>query len=99
MKEYETVTVTEKSLKNLKCDLCGKLSFKSDNWSDDAYYSQEVTIESDSRSTYPEDNEGHKQSIDLCPDCFEDRLIPWLKSQNCNIPEVDEYRCQWQSWE
>ena len=31
-------------------------------------------------SNYPEGGSGEETTIDICPDCFKDKLIPWVES-------------------
>lgn len=79
------VTVVEQR----KCDLCGKIG-KDDRWeSKSSYEINETVIEIEIRqkegASYPEGGSGTKYEIDLCPDCFKNRLIPWLQSQGADI--------------
>lgn len=96
MKSYETKTTTEtitrKSLIRRSCDLCGKEA-KNDEWAAGIYEVNETEIEILVRQkegvNYPEGGSGTSYEIDLCPDCFKNRLVPWLKSQGASIEEQE----------
>jgi len=40
-------------------------------------------------SNYPEGGTGTEYEIDLCPKCFKERLVPWLKSEGAAIEEKE----------
>jgi len=74
-----------------KCDLCG-LESKGEEWEAKSIYEvaeTEIAIEIRQKegANYPEGGHGTKYEIDLCPNCFKDRLIPWLKLEGANIEE------------
>ena len=92
MKVYENVKIpsrVEKKLVSRKCDLCGKIG--ADSWGGGCYEVLEtemtVTIIQKEGNSYPEGGTGTEYEIDLCPDCFKSRLVPWLISQGANIQE------------
>ena len=80
--EYE-ITVS------LKCEICGDESPTSDNWKQDCYNTLKPTIQLEESSHYPGDYYGTRTHIDLCPTCFEEKLIPWLKAQGGETREVE----------
>jgi hypothetical protein len=67
------------------CDLC-KQRIKEPG----AYEREEVTIEHMSGVAYPDGRSISYTRVDLCPNCFTNKLIPWLVSQGCKITETDE---------
>jgi RNA polymerase subunit RPABC4/transcription elongation factor Spt4 len=94
-REYETVTVParqEKRLVNRSCDLCGRQA-KANEWGDSIFDADEteiaVSVRQREGKNYPEGGYGTKYEIDLCPDCFKKRLVPWLQSQGADIEEKD----------
>lgn len=97
MKIYEKRTrpeTTYDALLERSCDLCGKKTKKSNNdWSDGCYEINEteitVVVKQKEGEVYPEGGSGTEYEIDLCPDCFKDRLIPWLNGQGANLKEKD----------
>lgn len=80
-----------KSLDKRTCDLCGKESDSEryDNWNGGSYDVDEteisIKIKQKEGSSYPEGGSGQEYDIDLCPDCFKKKLIPWLLSQGAKI--------------
>ena len=82
----ETVTKTVNRLVKIVCELCGREA-KNGDWSPDKYGVEEVTIKYRDGSIYPEGGSGTDYEVDICPVCFDDRLIPWLKSQGANVEE------------
>lgn len=97
MKVYKTVDVpatTREVLVKRMCDLCGMES-KSCDWDAGLYEVNEteikITMKQKEGSSYPEGGSGTKYEIDLCPECFTQRMIPWLKSEGANIEE-----CEWE---
>jgi hypothetical protein len=93
MKVYGTKVVPatiRKVLIKRKCDLCGMES-KSSEWDAGLYNVNEteikITIKQKEGTSYPEGGSGTEYEIDLCPSCFTNRLIPWLRSQGAAIEE------------
>ena len=94
MKVYEEVPVpatTRRQLKLRKCDLCGKESGgRGDTEWDKGFYDvmeTEVQIQLKMREgeAYPEGGWGTTAEIDICPECFRGKLIPWLQSEGADI--------------
>ena len=78
MKHYKTVTIPEYT-KNVEdkvtCDLCGvKITT-------DTYEVDEVTVKHQYGHSYPEGGFGQEVEVDMCGECFESKLMPWLSSQ------------------
>ena len=88
MRKYITkpITTEKQILDEMSCDLCGKVG-KDGGWESSSWEVAESEIEIEVRhkdgSSYPESGYGQKYNVDICPDCFKGRLIPWLKSQGC----------------
>lgn len=76
-----------------KCDLCGFMG--DDDWDGGSYEVNEteisVTITQKDGDNFPSGGSGTKYEIDLCPDCFKDRLVPWLRSEGADIKQEDWY--------
>jgi hypothetical protein len=87
MKHYEerTTTRTDRVEVSRTCDLCGRVATRS-GW-DAGIYDTEiaVTVKQREGTSYPEGGSGTEYEIDLCPDCFKGRLVPWLKEQGARI--------------
>ena len=95
MKLYKTVDVpvtTREVLTKRKCDLCG-LESKYSDWKSGKYEVAEteikITMTQKEGSNYPEGGSGTEYEIDLCPKCFKERLIPWLKSEGVVVKEEE----------
>jgi hypothetical protein len=76
-KEYETIAY-------LTCDLCGIKSQSSYYWNGQGNVN-ETKIEWRTGDSWPEGGSGELIKIDICPDCFKNKLIPWLESQGAKI--------------
>lgn len=78
MKQYKTVQVpaTQKRIhEKTLCDLCGT-EIKP------GYYDvEEVEIRCRSGVSYPGGGSGKEAEIDMCSNCFQDKLLPWVISQ------------------
>jgi hypothetical protein len=67
-----TKVVTEKVV----CDLCAATIPREGN-----YEVNEVAVSHKTGSSYPEGGSGDILKFDLCPACFNEKLVPWLRSQ------------------
>ena len=80
----------------MKCDLCGKPTPKDprregvflDSWALGYDYA-ETTVECRTGESYPEGSFTETLVFDICPDCFKDKLIPWLASQGAQPRKED----------
>ena len=91
-------TTTTKMLKEVKesktevfCDICGKQSKNESFWDESRWWSErtevKVSIKQQQGQNYPEGGAGTEIIVDLCPQCFKEKLIPWLNSQGANVKE------------
>jgi len=71
-------TSSQKEITEIECDVCGAKN-KDENWAED-FGKQTITIENSVGDVYPGGGIGESISYDLCPDCFEGKLEPFLKS-------------------
>ena len=87
MKHYTTKVVpehTENRLDSVTCDFCGKkIEFE-------PYKLDDVTIDRNVGDRFPEGSRGVKESVDMCGECWETKLIPWIKAQGVT-PTVKEW--------
>jgi len=93
MRTYEKVQETKvwDVLAETKCDLCGAIA-KDGNW-DSSYWSintvdVEIKIQQREGSEYPDGGSGTEIKVDLCPKCFKEKLVPFLRSNGADIKEV-----------
>lgn len=98
MRTYETKEVihTRKVCTHLHCDICGKEGAHGD-WESGYYEIQEtkleVTVTQRDGSSYPDGSGwGTSLRVDLCPECFRDKLVPWVNSQGGNVKK-EEWDC------
>lgn len=89
MQEFEEIqtTTTSKRLKHITCELCKKQS-NNPNWGS-GYAIRQTTVECDDYKSYPSDAYGEKYQIDICPDCFIDKLIPWVVAQGGQVTRIE----------
>ena len=89
-KEVKTTT-THKRLDVLSCDLCGAVAIDAE-WERGVWSvggtTVMVEVSQEEGQSYPDGGSGTKYEIDLCPVCFKDRLVPWLRSEGAVIEEV-----------
>jgi hypothetical protein len=81
MKTYETHTRPASTYEvhaETRCDICGKTTRK--KWKDGCFDAVETEVRFKKGSDYPEGGMGTETTIDICPECFESKLIPWVKS-------------------
>lgn len=67
------------------CDLCGQEIKPAGN-----YEVSEIEVSHKSGNAYPEGGSGDFLSFDLCPKCFDEKLVPWLRSQGA-VREVQAW--------
>jgi hypothetical protein len=85
--------VTEKILSTLTCDLCGRPNCgeEKDEWELAERNHTTVTIKYESLTFgYEGDGESERISFDICPGCFKDKLIPFVR-QNSSVPDWKPY--------
>ena len=68
--------IVEETSPDIICDICGK-TYR--NW-DGQYHKNETIVRLEEGSYYPEGGSCEKMYVDICPDCFKEKLIPFLKS-------------------
>lgn len=73
-RSYED-TITESTT----CDICKK-TYKGENWERGSYSVLETEVRFKTGSSYPEGGMGEETKFDICPMCFEHKLIPALKA-------------------
>lgn len=94
MRQYEKRQHTNEydHLVKLTCDLCGTEA-KDGSWESGRYEINEtdvtVTVHQKDGSSWPEGGSVEEYVIDLCPTCFTNRLVPWLRSEGANIEQKE----------
>ncbi len=100
MKIFENKIIPQSTIKQCvlkKCDLCGTESKRGSSWNGGYYEIAETRIYTEVFCSVGDSysdggGNGTKHEVDICPKCFKDKLIPWLKSQGANINE-EEWDC------
>jgi len=102
MKVYREETIPETTrqvLDHKTCDLCGKKTTKNlgpNNWDAPDWHFEEtdvsMTIKHETGESYPEGIFSETCEIDICPECFQHKLIPWLKAQGVRVDYKDSNR-------
>ena len=95
MKHYikkQIPATEEKVLDGITCDLCKELSSHI-SWGGSIFEVSETEIKISVRQkdgeSYPGCGMGTKYEVDICPECFKNKLIPWLESQGCTAERED----------
>jgi hypothetical protein len=95
MREYETITetTTRKVCTKVICDLCGAIGARkydeTAEWNTGTYEVKETTIAAKDGARYPDSASIETTQFDICLNCFNDKLIPWFKSQGAE-PTIGE---------
>ena len=93
MRKYKKVKVEyeREEIISKVCDLCGK-EFKvwdSDSWSDTAGVISETHLSIKEGSDFRCEGYYTLITIDICPDCFKTKLIPWLVEEGVKIQRTE----------
>ena len=87
MMHLRTVKVPAKEKKVVEkgtCDLCGIVIEHR------AFSAEEVEVRHRTGSSYPEGGSGTVVEVDMCGSCFDNKLVPWLRSQGVE-PQTREW--------
>lgn len=76
---------TRKVWDSTTCDICGFKAKDENNWAKEAWEREETTILLEEGFYYPDGNYGEKLSVDICPNCFKTKLVPWLEAQGAKM--------------
>lgn len=99
MRTIKTTTVTEtrerKELVSQTCDICGREAGRKPLWGETIYRFDNTTVEIKRRegSSYPEGGMGTEVVIDICPECFVKKLVPWVES--FGLTKIQEQEWDW----
>ena len=93
MRKYVTRTITKKITEQVEktCDICGYkvegvLGY-GDNWDMDQTNHAEVILQMSTGTSYAESVSGKRINVDVCPKCFMDKVLPYLKSLGAVVYE------------
>ncbi len=92
-KETKTITKEVNTFVSRNCDLCGKPSADDSDWKNGGYEVSETEVEMTVKLReglrFPEGSYVEGYDIDLCPECFNNELVPWLISKGAKIERKD----------
>lgn len=96
MKHREIVTIPERKeerVTSISCDLCsakGRARIDAAEWGDSAGNNvNETEVRLKTGYSCPDGGNGDQYVIDICPTCFENKLIPWLRSQGAKVEKEE----------
>jgi hypothetical protein len=71
------------------CDFCDAETDDPECWPPQSgqYCINQVTIQLKTGENYIETKHGKTLTIDMCPKCFLEKLIPWFESQGIEVRE------------
>ena len=84
MKIVKIPAKEEERVDYITCDLCGEKI----KWNAGDPYDK-LVIQKKTGSLWPEGGIGTLITFDLCEKCFDEKLIPWFKSQGAEPQETD----------
>ena len=88
MRTFKKITKSYqvKIIDSLICDLCGVKAEKpeSKQWTGGTFTVSETTISLREGEIYPEGDFVDCTVVDICPECFKHKLLPWVRSQKKN---------------
>lgn len=81
---------TKKYVAGVKCELCprkgqGEEFDGGGDYSDVSYEMLEVNVHLEEGSNYPEGGSASTTVLDICPDCFKSKLVPWFQEQGGTV--------------
>jgi hypothetical protein len=84
IKNVEVPAHTRKVVDFVTCDLCGGVikTYR--------YEVDEVEIMHRTGDEFPEGGSGEETTVDMCGECFDTKLLPWLLEQGAK-PETKEW--------
>jgi hypothetical protein len=86
MRVYKKEKVEQEVLAHIQCDLCGTITEDSAWYADgDSGCKHTVEICHQKSESYCDCGNGTNRCVDLCPDCFEKKLVPWVESQGGTV--------------
>lgn len=84
MKTVEVPATKKDEVDFVTCDLCGR------KIGERGFDVDEVEVFHREGKSYPGFASGIETSVDMCGECFDDKLVPWLRSQGVE-PRTDDF--------
>jgi len=74
---------------SITCDIC-KETYRGQDWNAGSFDVLDTEVSFEFGTHYPEGRSTRKISVDICPRCFEEKLIPLLKELGAEpVEEVE----------
>jgi hypothetical protein len=84
MRTEQIPATTREVVDKVTCDLCGtEINCRGGD-------AEEVEVKHRTGFSYPEGGAGEEVSVDLCGKCFDEKLVPWLRSQGVE-PRTEDW--------
>ena len=81
---------THTVLDYVTCELCSTTAKDSDNWKGKSSYDVDgVEVRFKTGESYPEGSNVEHVVLDICPECFKSKLIPWFEAQGGKVRRED----------
>lgn len=82
LESYEATQIVR-----ITCDLCGRENTRKDseNWCEAEFKKEQVEICYTTGSTYPEGGTVTRHWVDVCPECWASKVVPWLNEQGATL--------------
>ena len=90
-KTVQVPATAREEVEAVLCDLCEARAERGYWRPDDRDNEVEVEVRLRRGFSCPDGGDGTEIVVDLCPRCFKERLVPWLKSQGVKIVERKWY--------
>lgn len=98
MRRFETKTHPAREYEKeveVRCDLCGRSAprpgdYDTHLWASHGYGINCVDIKIQTGESYPECTSSETRSYDVCPECFEGKVEPFLQSLGAE-PRTEKY--------
>lgn len=100
MRTMKTVEVpakpatTKEVVDKVLCDLCGCDVNRDWNGMSSYEFNEvevEITVKHKDGANYPEGGSGTETIIDVCPECFRGKLVPWVESYGHAKIETEDW--------
>ena len=83
-------TYTQDEVAEVICDLC-KETFRDMDWDVGPYQVQTTEVSYEYGTDYPGDRATTTLEFHICPNCFKNKLIPWMESQGATPTKKDSW--------
>jgi len=94
MRTHKTVQCEREVIDKQTCDLCGEEARFPGDWKGSGMWEVKETeisvrIRHKEGTEYPDGGSGTELHVDMCPNCFKNKLIPWLNSQGAKLRQEE----------